>query len=195
MPDLMRALRTFLDAQGAGPLVDVEGLIACLMPVWQDFEGASDEAMEPRKLRRMKSPEWQPPFLTFILERHGGTVLGSTRADRQAWRVNLDSATAIPAASGYRQLHARAARLDIAPLVAEVMRLVVNAIDDKRLKWSADHETVRIAVGQIIPASGPVQTVEGRRKRFGVKLQAAMAEAGWVKTAPATFVREHAQAE
>jgi hypothetical protein len=47
------------------------------MPVWADLEGASDEAMEPWKLGRMENPEWLPPVLTFVVERHGGTVLGS----------------------------------------------------------------------------------------------------------------------
>ena len=192
MLDPMKVLRTFLDAHGAGPLADTKGLIACLMPVWAGLEGASDEAMEPRKLHRMENPEWRPPLLTFVVERHGGTVLGSTRADRQTWTVNLDLETAIPATSGYRQIRPRAARLDVEPLVAEVMRLVVDGTDDKRLKWSADHGSVRIAVGQFIPAGGPKQTVEGRQKRFRVKLESAMAEAGWAKAAPATFV--HSQA-
>jgi hypothetical protein len=58
------------------------------------------------------------------------------------------------------------------------------------LKWSADHGTVRIAVGYFISADGPKQTVEGRRKRFGAKLESAMAEVGWAKAGPATFVRE-----
>jgi hypothetical protein len=194
MLDPMRVLRTFLDAQGAGPLVDTKGLIARLTPVWEDLEGAGDEAMEPRKLSRMKKPEWLPPVLTFVVERHGGTVNGSTRADLQTWTVNLDSATAVPVTSSYRQLRPRAARLDVEPLVVEVVRLVVGGIDDKRLYWSADHGTVRIAVGQFIPAGGPTQTVEGRRKRFGAKLESAMAEAGWVKAGPATFVREQAKA-
>jgi hypothetical protein len=73
------------------------------------------------------------------------------------------------------------------------MRLVVDGLDDPRLKWSADRRTVRIAVGQLIPASGSQQTVAGRRTRFGAKLQSAMADAGWAKTAPATFVRAQAK--
>ena len=48
MLDPMTDLRAFLDAQGAGPLVDRAGLVARLMPVWSDLEGASDWAMEPR---------------------------------------------------------------------------------------------------------------------------------------------------
>jgi len=193
MLDPMSVLRTFLDAQGAGPVVEHEGLIARLVPVWPDLEGAGDQAMEPRKLRRMENPEWRPPVLTFTIERHGGTVHGSTRADRQTWTVNLDSATALPAESGYRQLRPRAAPLRVESLVAEVVRLVGDSNDHEWLKWSADHETVRIAVGQIIPAGGSKQTLDNRRRRFGATLQSAMAEAGWAKTAPATFVRTKAE--
>jgi hypothetical protein len=193
MLDPMKVLRTFLDAQGAGPLVDRAGLVARLIPVWLDLEGASDWAMEARKLSRMENPEWLPPVLTFVVERHGGTVNGSSRADLQTWTVNLDAATAISATTGRRQLRPQAARLDVGPIVDEVMRLVVDGLDDPRLKWSADHGTVRIAVGRYIPAVGPQQTVDGRRKRFGAKLQAAMADAGWAKTAPATFVRAQAE--
>ena len=193
MLDPIEDLRTFLDAQGAGPLADREGLIARLMPVWLDLEGSSDWAMEPRKLGRMENPKWLPPVLTFVVERHGGTVNGSSRADLQTWTVNLDAATAISATTGRRQLRPQAARLEVGPIVAEVMRLVVDGLDDPRLKWSADRRTVRIAVGQLIPASGSQQTVAGRRTRFGAKLQSAMADAGWAKTAPATFVRAQAK--
>jgi hypothetical protein len=192
MLDPMKDLWTFLDAQGAGPLADREGLIARLMPVWLDLEGASDWAMEPRKLGRMENPEWLSPVLRFVVERHGGTVNGSSRADLQTWTVNLDAATAISATTGRQQLRPQAARLEVGPIVSEVMRLVVDGIDDTRLKWSADRRTVRIAVGQFIPAVGPQQTVDGRRKRFGAKLQSAMAEAGWAKTGPATFARAQA---
>lgn len=193
MLDPMKDLRTFLDAQGAGPLVDRAGLITCLIPVWADLEGASDWAMEPRKLGRMEDPTWLPPVLTFVVERHGGTVYGSSRADLQTWTVNLDRATAISATTGRRQVRPQAARLDVGPIVDDVVRLVVDEIDDPRLKWSAGRRTVRIAVGQFTPASGSQQTIASRRTRFGAKLQAAMAEAGWVKTAPATFVRAQAK--
>lgn len=184
-----------LDAQGAGPLVDRAGLVARLIPVWPDLEGANDWAMEPRKLSRMENPEWLPPVLTFVVERHGGTENGSSRADLRTWTVNLDAATAISATTGRRQLRPQAARLDVGPIVDEVMRLVVDGLDDPRLKWSADHGTVRIAVGQFIPATGSQQTVAGRRKRFGAKLRSAMAEAGWAKTGPATFVRAQNEAD
>jgi hypothetical protein len=40
MLDPVSTLRRFLDAQGAGPIVDIEGLIVRLTPVWPDLDGA-----------------------------------------------------------------------------------------------------------------------------------------------------------
>ena len=40
------------------------------------------------KLGRMEKVEWQPPYLTFSIERHGATVKGSTRAELQNWQVD-----------------------------------------------------------------------------------------------------------
>jgi hypothetical protein len=38
--------------------------------------------------------EWNDPILAFTLEQHGGTVLGSSRADLERWIVNLNDGTA-----------------------------------------------------------------------------------------------------
>ena len=188
-PDALILLRTFLDAQGIGPVLDAQGLIASLAPVWPNFAGARDEAMEPWKLGRIENPEWRPPVLTFIVERHAERGLGRTRASLQAWTIDLNWAIAIPAAIGSRPGLARPAPVRVAPLVAEVLRLVVNRLDDPWLKWSVDRTTVHVAVGEIILGDGPKPTVAGRRKRFGALLRSEMAQAGWTKTGPATFTR------
>jgi hypothetical protein len=195
MLDHMSVLRTFLDAQGTGPVVDGKGLIAHLGPVWPTLAGAGDETMEPWKLGRMENPVWQPPVLTFVIERHGGSALESTHASLQAWTIDLNWVTAIPATIGYREGLARPAPLRVASLVAEIVRLVVNGLDDRRLKWSIDRQTVDIAVGEIILDDGPKVTVAGRKRRFRVRLKREMAAAGWTKTGPATFTRVQAEAE
>jgi hypothetical protein len=189
MLDHMSVLRTFLDAQGTGPVVDGKGLIASLGPVWSTLAGASDEAMEPWKLGRLENPVWRPPVLTFVIERHSEAGLEGTHMSLQLWTIDLDSATAIPATIGYRQKLARSAPVRVAPLVAEVVRLVVNGLDDRRLTWSIDRQTVDIAVGEIILDEGPKPTVAGRKRRFRVRLRREMAAAGWTKTGPATFRR------
>jgi hypothetical protein len=188
-PDLA-ALRRFLAAAGPGPIEDAVALIALLAAVWPSLDGADDEAMASWKLGRMEGPEWRPPLLTFVIERHGGFVLGSTRAELQQWTVNLDTLTASVEVAGRRQLRPLAPRLNVARLVAEIMELVAAGVEDDRLGWSADRQTVRVRISKIIPADGFQQTVAGRRKRFRDKLRAAMAASGWsVGTAAGTFVR------
>ena len=141
------------------------------------------------KLGRMEGPEWRPPLLTFSIERHGAMVLGGTRADLQRWTVNLDTLTASVEVAGRRQLRPLAPRLNVAPLVAEIVELVAAGVEDDRLGWSTDRQTVRVRISKIIPADGFQQTVAGRRKRFRDKLTAAMAASGWsVGTAAWTFV-------
>ena len=188
-PDLA-ALRRFLAATEPGPIEDAAALIALLAAVWPSLDGADDEAMESWKLHRMEGPEWRPPFLTFSIERHGAVVLGGTRADVQRWAVNLDTLTASIEGVGRRQLHPLAPRLNVAPLVAEIVELVAAGVEDDRLGWSPDRQTVRVRIGKIIPADGFAQTVAGRRQRFRDKLRAAMAASRWsAGTAVWTFVR------
>lgn len=188
-PDLA-ALRRFLAATEPGPIEGAAALIALLAAVWPSLDGADDEAMGSWKLHRMEGPEWRPPLLTFVIERHGGFVLGGTRADLQRWAVNLDTLTASVEVAGRRQLRPMAPRLNVAPLVAEIVELVAAGVEDDRLGWSPDRQTVRVRISKIIPADGFAQTVEGRRKRFRDKLRAAMAASGWsVGTAAGTFVR------
>jgi hypothetical protein len=163
-PDLA-ALRRFLAATEQGPIEDAAALIALLAAVWPSLDGADDEAMASWKLGRMEGPEWRPPLLTFVIERHGGFVLGSTRAELQQWTVDLDTLTASVEGVGRRQLRPLAPRLNVAPLVAEIVELIAAGIDDDRLGWSSDRQTVRVRIGKIIPADGFAQTVAGRRKR------------------------------
>jgi hypothetical protein len=186
----LAALRRFLAAAGPGHIKDADALIELLAAVWPSLVGADDEAMASRKLGRMEDPEWRPPLLTFSIERHGAVVLGGTRADLQQWTVNLDTLTASVEGAGRRQLRSLAPRLNVAPIVAETVELVAAGLEDDRLGWSPDRQTVRVRIGKIIPADGFQQTVAGRRKRFRDKLTAAMAASGWsVGASAGTFVR------
>src|SRR6266478_6221201 len=48
---------------------------------WDAFKGSGAESTDAYKLHRAESLHWQPPTVKFVLERHGGTARGSTRAD------------------------------------------------------------------------------------------------------------------
>jgi hypothetical protein len=186
----LAGLRRFLAAAGPGHIEDADALVGLLAAAWPSFAGADDEAMASWKLSRIEDPEWRPPLLTFLIERHGAVALGGTRADLQHWTVNLDTLTASPEPAGRRQLRPLVPRLKVEPLVAEIVELVAAGVEDDRLGWSTDRQTVRVRISKIIPADGFQQTVAGRRKRFRDKLTAAMAASGWsVGTAAGTFVR------
>lgn len=186
----LAALRQFLAARGPGPIEEADALVGLLAVAWLTFAGGDDEAMASWKLPRMEDPEWRPPLLTFVIERHGAVALGGTRADLQRWTVNLDTESASVEVAGRRQLHPQAPRLKVEGLVSEIVELVTGGVEDDRLGWSPDRQTVRMRIGKIIPADGFQQTVAGRRRRFREKLTAAMVASGWnAGTAGWTYVR------
>jgi hypothetical protein len=163
----MNTLRKYLDSVGVANRVELANLLA---RHWYDFAGAEETSMASHKLSRMANPTWQPPLLSFTIERHGGTVLGSTRAELQTWTLNLEEKTANWAPDSYRQLHPTAPRLDVQPLAEEIFRIMLDHGEDVRLNWNEDG-TVRLQIGKIIPDDGYKQTVAGRRRRFRAALE------------------------
>ena len=118
-------------------------------------------------------------MLSFTLERHGGTVMGSSRADVQRWEVNMAERTAVPSSQGYRQLDRRRPPLKVEPIAAEIAEMISSGKDDTKLKWTADRKQVRVLIGRIIPDDAPQQTVQGRRKRFRNALKKLLESKGW----------------
>jgi hypothetical protein len=168
------ALREFLFALPVGPVADGR-LVDVLAGAWDRLD-RDDRRMAAFKLNRVEEPHWGGSVLTFAVERHGGTVLGSTRAEVQQWEVDPRAATARVVRSTHRQLHSMAARLDVRPLAEEVAALILAGANDDRLKWSADRATVKVQIGRIIPAdSAARQTVTGRRRRFRAALDDELA--------------------
>ena len=116
----MGALREFLLALPVGG-VDAERLVDVLAGAWGRLD-RHDTRMAAFKLDRLEAPRWDGSVLTFLVERHGGTVLGSTRAEVQHWEVDPRAATARIVRSTHRQLYPMAARLNVRPLAAESRR-------------------------------------------------------------------------
>lgn len=184
------SLRRFLEAGGPGDVADIPGLVEALERAWGYFEGARDEAMGPRKVRRLEQPVWNPPLLEFVIERHGAMVAGgSTRAELQTWSVDLDDGQAWVSGVAVRQKVPMARRLDVAPLAAEISGLIREGVDDDRLRWSGDHRRVTVRIGDVIPNDGFKQTIEGRRRRFYTRLNYELASAGWTVVRAGTYAR------
>jgi hypothetical protein len=171
--DGVEALRQHLDDRG------VERVEESLAEAWPLLDGHGQTSMASWKIGRIESPKWQPPVLTFTIERHGGTVLGSSRAEIQTWTVDLDARTVECQTTGHRQLRPMNARLDVRPLAAEIAEVVVAGETDPRIRW-ADGAASPI-LGRIIPdeLGVPKQTIVGRRRRLKGALADELSRRGW----------------
>jgi hypothetical protein len=116
----VQVLALHLRSTGPGIVHDNSTLVHLLMDAWPHLHGSSAGGMRTEKLQRIESPKWNPPVLTFQIERHGGTALGSTRAEMQHWEVDLDVGTAEQGRSTHRQIHAMAARWNHQSLAMEL---------------------------------------------------------------------------
>ena len=183
----MQALRDLLATVGTDKVPPTH-LASTLASCWDSLAGSDQGGMASHKLLgRLEDVRWQPPMLTFTIERHGGTVNGSTRAELQHWAVNVDECTASIGKIGTRQLKPMAARLSLKDVAAEVADLIVNHVVDERLSW-LDDGSVKIQIGKLFPASsGFRRTVQSRRKTFSEYLEAQLAKLGWLPVRKSVF--------
>lgn len=176
----LEMLKKRLSGLPTGEVAEMGRIAALLAGCWQEFAGADSERMHAGKLGRMEALCWEPPVLSFTIERHGAMSMGSTRAELQRWRVDLDHKTArCERNRSYRQALPRAGAVRIEPMAREVVESILAGRADERLKWQGE-ETVRVLMTKIFPHySGYTQTVTGRRKRLRAALQTLLVDAGW----------------
>jgi len=148
-----------------------------LEDAWSSLSGSLDKSTSADKLYRAENVAWTPPVLTFTLERHGGTVNGSSRAELHHWEVNTETGVAAIVKVGRRQLSPMDSRLNVAALARATRERIVVGEKHESLKW-VDDTYVLVVIGNIIPTTY-AQTTSGRRKRFRAALDKEMAEAGW----------------
>ena len=171
-------IRDYLKKLKPGRIADSSELKRLLAESWESLSGYNETGMDARKVERAENLEWQPPNLTFEMERHRNTVMGSTRGELQLWTVNVDRWQAECVTVGHRQLKPMSKRLDTASLAAEIRRCVVSGLDDERLKWSSDRTTVKVLTPALSLANSNRQSKD-RRKRFRLALEKELAEVGW----------------
>lgn len=178
---MMNSLKKRLGRMAPGPIPVIGELDRHLANCWDSFDGANEGGMAGDKLLgRMESVQWNPPVLCFIIERHGGTVCGSTRADLQHWSVNLDELTAEITDTTHRQLEPMAPRRSVTPLAEEIAGKIIRGEEDWRLRW-VDDSTVHVVASRIFPSGdGFKRTIEGRRRRLRDALSKILGEHGWV---------------
>jgi hypothetical protein len=172
-----------------GPVADVPTIERRLAAVWDELSG-DDGGMEAHKLSRMENPIWNPPVLTFQIERHGGTVLGSSRAEVQEWTVDLQSMTASVKVAGRRQISPLKPKLDVNSIAADLCSAILTGKQDDRLKWDGTSK-VRVLMGKVLPERSAVKaTLAYRRKRLRNELTRLLAPEGWKCVRPNDYERE-----
>jgi hypothetical protein len=162
-------------------------LFELVVASWDEFSGSGDTSMASDKILRDAGPEevtWSPPYFSFVIDRHGGTVLGSTRADRQRWTLNLETQTADQMRIGHRQLRPNAQKLDVKLLADEVCTVVREGpgsasrlVSSGVVVWKNAAE-LTVFHGKIVGGEYE-RTVRGRRKRFRADLKTKMGVIGW----------------
>jgi hypothetical protein len=173
-------LKDYLKNLEPGPVEETTHLERLLAEIWDDLGGDNSGMTGQKLIGRMESVRWHPPVLSFSIERHGGTVLGSTRAELQQWSVDLDRQIATCEASGHRQLSRMAKWIELGSIADEIADRVRSCEADDRLSWLSEGR-VRVEVGKIFPShSGYKQTVQGRRQRFRKALVDRLTARGWV---------------
>jgi hypothetical protein len=165
-----------------------EQVLDLVTTCWGEFEGSGATEMEARKICRDGGPKdltWDPPEFSFTIDRHGGTVMGSKRAERQTWTLNLQMLTATPGVSGYRQLRPNSPKFDVTPVAKDICEAVQRGpatpsdfVDRGIVEWRGNDE-IRVKHADLVPNEGPNQTISGRRKRLRDKLQSEMKAIGW----------------
>lgn len=186
----MKQLNDLLTSIHPGQISDSTELEHFLAECWDEFDGSDANKMAGYKLHgRMENIEWNPPVLSFIIERHGGTVQGSTRAMLYEWNININvnDKKAICGIVKYRQVNPMQPKLDVHPMAEEVVQIIIDHQEDERLIWKED-ASVHIQIGKILPeGSAAKQTIAGRRKRFRKIVDELLANAGWQKVGPNAF--------
>ena len=185
----MDQLKQHLSKLSEGPIADDDDTGILLALAWESLSQDGGGMTGDNILGRTEKMQWNPPFLTFQIERHGGTVRGSTRATIQRWTVDIEAKSASHDDSGFRQVRQRAKPLNVERLARKVAQLVSDGSSDNRLNWYTEGR-VRVRVSKIIPKDDtPQQTLVGRRKRFHAALVKVLQGKGWEQIKRDVYVR------
>ncbi len=155
-------------------------ILELLETCWQFLKGSDEQSTFSSKIYRAEKLRWNPPILSFQLERHGATVNGSSRADLHSWEIDIDEGTAAIVKTGRHQLEKMASKMDVKAKAIEIAEEILNGRTHQAFSWDKDHDFVVITISQIIPETIP-QTTQGRRKRFRVNLEEILQNQGWIR--------------
>lgn len=155
-------------------------IIELLCNCWSSLHGSTDQSTSADKIYRAENLAWSPPNLCFVLERHGGTVNGSSRAELHHWEVDVTSGVASIIKIGRRQLVPMAKRMDTLAKAQETAKLIYSRVEHPYIHWVEPGVYAVVNIGNVIPETNK-QTTASRRKKYREQLEKEMLESGWVR--------------
>lgn len=188
MNPLLSSLRKHLQALPAGPVpaTAADTILTELATVWSHLPGSRQESTTPNKLYRAEELAWNPPYLSFVLARHGGTVMGSSREALHTWTVDLHSGECTLNTARHRQVRPmdeRVTKKDLENIAHELLALIQKGDKtDDRLTWTKNGVTIRGAVD-----GNNNMTRKSRRRRFEAIMEPLLRAAGWERNSYAVF--------
>jgi hypothetical protein len=173
------ALRIALQACETGMITgeNFQSVIGLLAECWDSLQGSEAESTYSNKFSRVEELTWAPPLLSFKLERHGGTVMGSSRASVHHWTVDVDKETADIEQVTQRQIRAADSRAVFSPVIIKVRELVMNHGSHDCIEWKS-RDAALLHLEKIVTGNSK-QTRANRRKRFRKELAEVLALDGW----------------
>lgn len=183
MDNKLTALRKYLESLPTATQIKGESrntIIGLLVNCWHSLYGSTDQSTTADKLYRAEQLVWEPQVLSFCLERHGGTVNGSSRAELHHWEVDLTSASASIIKIGRRQLTPMDKRMDTLAKAQETARVIQSKSDHESLIWTEPGVHVVVQISNVIPETNQ-QTTQNRRKKYRDHLERIMLEHGWIR--------------
>ncbi|OGP93618.1 MAG: hypothetical protein A2157_03795 [Deltaproteobacteria bacterium RBG_16_47_11] len=159
--------------------IELKGTILELLESgWNELEGSDYEAMEPWKVKRAEDLRWISPELFFLLERHGATVMGSTRAEMQVWIVNLEKRRAAVEQGVYRQLYPKDKAWHAKSVAEEITNIILSGSPDPRIQRTKSGR-IKLISSEIFPSSVYRQTQQDRIRRFYRELMRILESYGY----------------
>ena len=161
--------------------IDTSRVVEFLAEHWDQLDKYVEGGMRGVKaVGRTEQMEWQPPVLSFKIERHGGIALGSSRAELQHWQLDTADCVATFHGDSYRQKRPKNRMPDVESIAREITPLILERREDDRLHWTRDGKveilSARILGGQFVPKA----TLEGWRKRLRKAVLRLIEPHGWV---------------
>lgn len=180
-------LRNHLFTLPKGKISDVSTVEILLAEAWDELEGDYGGLTGHKICGRLEELKWDPPILSFTIERHGAMKFGSSRAELQDWGVDVVEGQAGYSSCRYREIYARARPLKTKPIAEEISKLILDRTETDKLKWRDNKTRVTVNIGKVILDDAARETVAARRKRFRRDLMEFLEPYGWEQIRPNNY--------